>query len=190
VTSVTYAIGATMQAAGSTPLVIAEQVSSDAPPSPPKRKSIPTAAPPSRDVPQSDGKRFSATRTVTLSPEERNIARRSFGTYKDANGNLVNLSAKQRERPYGEGKAAPGRAPSFRPISGAGARLMTAPLSPTFSPHKHVNDAVIIEAYRMGANPYCWDVVRDAPMTIADLIEKIRFLFGDRAAASIAITVH
>jgi hypothetical protein len=32
--------------------------------------------------------------------------------------------------------------------------------------------------------------VKQSTMTLADVIERIRFQFGDRAAASIRITVH
>jgi len=67
---------------------------------------------------------------------------------------------------------------------------MTAMLWPRFSPYHHVNDAVMSEASFMGANPYDWRKVKAGSMTVADLIEKIRFRFGDRAANSVKIVVH
>ena len=44
---------------------------------PPKKNSIPMTAPPSRDVPSYSGKKFD-DRKITLSPEERDVARRSY----------------------------------------------------------------------------------------------------------------
>ena len=69
---------------------------------------------------------------------------------------------------------------------------MSEPMWPEFSPLPQINRSVQLMAYTMGANPFlhAGEIVYTAPMTIADLIEKIRFEFGDQAAASITIVVH
>jgi hypothetical protein len=69
---------------------------------------------------------------------------------------------------------------------------MSEPLWPQFSPYPQINKAVTLMAYTMGANPYlhAGEIAYDAPMTISDLIAKIRFEFGDQAAASVRIVVH
>ena len=62
---------------------------------------------------------------------------------------------------------------------------------PQFSPLSHVNEAVIREIVCMRRNPYSpMERVEQGTMTLPDLIEKIRFRFGDRAAKSVRITVH
>ncbi len=65
-------------------------------------------------------------------------------------------------------------------------------LMPNFSINNEVNQQVYLETWFMGAQPYDFDAgpVRDAPMTVADVIEKIRRHFGDAAAKSITITMH
>jgi hypothetical protein len=69
---------------------------------------------------------------------------------------------------------------------------MSEPLWPQFSPYPNINRAVVLMAYTMGANPFvhAGAIVHDASMTIGDVIEKIRFEFGDQAAASVTIVVH
>jgi hypothetical protein len=60
-----------------------------------------------------------------------------------------------------------------------------------FSGLKAVNDEVAQLIAYMGRHPYEGEnIVSNAPMTIADVIEEIRFRFSDRAAASVNITVH
>jgi hypothetical protein len=73
-------------------------------PSPQPRKSMPMTAPVSRDVPSV----ASGTRTqnsITLTAEERAIARNSFGPIKDADGNMVDMTNEQKERLYAQNKA-------------------------------------------------------------------------------------
>jgi hypothetical protein len=92
------AIGGMMQAEAATPMAIAEQV--EATPSLPKRKSIPTSMPVTRSIPTLSGKPAEDYRSVTLSREQRIVARNSFGAIKDASGNLVDLTPEQKERMY------------------------------------------------------------------------------------------
>ena len=62
---------------------------------------------------------------------------------------------------------------------------------PRYSEIGRVNEAVQNEVYFMGAAPYDFTPgAKLGTMTIADLIEKIRYRFGSQAAASIRITVH
>lgn len=61
----------------------------------PQRRSIPMTAPPSRDVPTASGKR--ATPQMTLTPEERIIARNSF--------TAADMTAEQKEYLYAQNKA-------------------------------------------------------------------------------------
>lgn len=65
----------------------------------PARRSMPVSAPVSREVPTASGQRRS--NTMTLSPEEREIARNSFGSIKGA----PDLTNDQKERLYAENKA-------------------------------------------------------------------------------------
>jgi hypothetical protein len=66
---------------------------------PPQRRSIPVSAPVSRDVPTASGKR-SSDNQMTLSPEERAIARNSFGAI-----NGKDLTNAQKEYLYAQNKA-------------------------------------------------------------------------------------
>jgi hypothetical protein len=63
---------------------------------------------------------------------------------------------------------------------------------PEYSPLPQINHAVQLLAFTMGSNPFvhAGQIAYNAPMTISDLVAKIRFEFGDQAAASITITVH
>jgi len=73
-------------------------------PAPQPRKSIPMSAPVSRSVPSvTSGK--SESNSITLTAEERAIARNSFGPIKDADGNLVDMTPEQKERLYAQNKA-------------------------------------------------------------------------------------
>lgn len=73
-------------------------------PAPQPRKSIPMSAPVSRSVPSvASGK--TESNTVTLTAEERAVARNSFGPIKDADGNLVDMTPEQKERLYAQNKA-------------------------------------------------------------------------------------
>ncbi len=74
-------------------------------PEPPPRRKMPISAPVSRDVPMSSGKRESDQRRITLSAEERLIARNSFGAIKGENGRLVDLTNAQKEALYARNKA-------------------------------------------------------------------------------------
>lgn len=69
----------------------------------PARRSMPVSAPVSRDVPTASGQRRS--NQVTLTPQEREIARNSFGQIKDKNGNFVDLTNAEKERLYAMNKA-------------------------------------------------------------------------------------
>jgi hypothetical protein len=66
----------------------------------PIRKSMPITAPVSRDVPSASGPRVSEARTITLTAEQRLIARNSFGPIKDRNGRVVDMSDDEKERLY------------------------------------------------------------------------------------------
>lgn len=77
-------------AKASTPLSVADQIAEAAPPAP-QRRSMPMTAPVTREVPTMAGKRFSAEQ-MTLTPEERQIARNSFSD--------PNLSNIEKERMY------------------------------------------------------------------------------------------
>lgn len=59
------------------PHVAVQRVEPAASPQPPARRSVPVSAPPSRDVPNASGARGQSTK-ITLSPEERDIARKSM----------------------------------------------------------------------------------------------------------------
>jgi hypothetical protein len=91
------AIRLAMDAANTTPVTIAAEI---APAVPPRKRSLPVSAPVARDVPGLDGKRVEDFRTITLSPEQRIVARNSFGPIRDAHGNLVDLSNDAKERMY------------------------------------------------------------------------------------------
>jgi hypothetical protein len=80
----------------------ADPVPAPAPTSQP-RKSMPVTAPVSRDVPSASGTR--TTNSITLTAEERAIARNSFGPIKDKDGNLVDMTNEQKERLYAQNKA-------------------------------------------------------------------------------------
>jgi hypothetical protein len=58
-----------------------------------------------------------------------------------------------------------------------------------YSHLKHINEAVIGLVCCMDPQPYA-PRVKQGTMTIADVIEKIRFRFGDLAARSVHFTVH
>jgi hypothetical protein len=64
---------------------------------PPARRSIPMTAPVSREVPMSSGQRTLDTRQITLSAEERAVARNSFSD--------ASMSNEERERLYAQNKA-------------------------------------------------------------------------------------
>jgi hypothetical protein len=60
-----------------------------------------------------------------------------------------------------------------------------------YSDLKHINEAVIGLVCCMDPQPYATTPrVKHGTMTIADVIEKIRFRFGYLAARSVSITVH
>jgi hypothetical protein len=65
----------------------------------PSRRSMPVSAPVSRDVPTASGQR--RTNSVTLSAEEREVARNSFGSVNGA----PDLTPDQKERLYAQNKA-------------------------------------------------------------------------------------
>lgn len=69
----------------------------------PQRRSAPVTAPVSRDVPTTSGSRQSS-KTVTLTAEERLIARNSFGAIKDSTGKMVDLTNEQKEMLYAKNK--------------------------------------------------------------------------------------
>lgn len=78
-------------AEASTPLNVSDQIAAMAPPPTPQRRSMPMTAPVSREVPTASGRRFSAEQ-MTLTPEERQVARNSFSD--------PNLSNIEKERMY------------------------------------------------------------------------------------------
>ncbi len=89
------AIRAAMSA--QTPISTAADLAEIAPSQPaPSRRSLPISAPVSRDVPTASGQRRQDMRSMTLSPEEREIARTSFSS---------DLSIEQREKLYAMNKA-------------------------------------------------------------------------------------
>jgi len=62
---------------------------------------------------------------------------------------------------------------------------------PQFSPMKHIQEAVIRLVVCMRQDPHAeLEPVEHGTMSLPDVIEKIRFRFGERAARSIRITVH
>jgi hypothetical protein len=67
-------------------------------------------------------------------------------------------------------------------------------MSERYSDNDDVNQAVIAIICCMVENPYempgTEPRVRPGRFSIADVIEKIRFRFGDQAAASVRIVVH
>ena len=67
-------------------------------------------------------------------------------------------------------------------------------MTPRYSYFHHVNDAVTCAIYGLDPTPYAESRttprVKIARKSIADIIEDIRVRFGDRAAASVRITVH
>jgi len=89
------AIRATMQAESATPVAMAENLPAPAPS--PRGRSLPVAAPVSREVPSASGQRTADFRNITLSPAEREIARNSFSD--------PNMTDAQRERLYAKNKA-------------------------------------------------------------------------------------
>jgi hypothetical protein len=72
---------------------------------PPIKKSAPMAAPVSRNVPSAGGQSAAEMRSVTLSAEERIIARNSFGAIKGPNGKMVDLTDAEKERLFAQNKA-------------------------------------------------------------------------------------
>jgi hypothetical protein len=64
-------------------------------------------------------------------------------------------------------------------------------LAPVFAVSEYQSGGSV-DGLHNGANPFvhAGAIVHDAPMTIGDVIEKIRFEFGDQAAASVTIVVH
>jgi hypothetical protein len=91
------AIRLAMDAAETTPVTMAEEI---APAIPPRKRSLPVSAPVARDVPGLDGKRVEDFRTITLTPEQRIVARNSFGPIKDANGIVRDLTNDEKELLY------------------------------------------------------------------------------------------
>jgi hypothetical protein len=63
-----------------------------------------------------------------------------------------------------------------------------------YSDWHHVNDAVTFAIYGLDPTPYAdprtAPRVKIARKSVADIIEEIRVRFGDRAAATVKITVH
>jgi hypothetical protein len=77
-----------------------------APPPIIRKTSMPITAPVSRSVPSaSTGTRVSDAKSITLTAEERIIARNSFGPIKSRNGSMVDLSNEQKELLYAQSKA-------------------------------------------------------------------------------------
>jgi hypothetical protein len=72
---------------------------------PPRKNSIPVSAPVSREPPTPSGRKPSMPNKVTLTPEERQIARNAFGPVKGRNGEWVDLTNEQKERLYAVNKA-------------------------------------------------------------------------------------
>jgi hypothetical protein len=72
---------------------------------PPRKSSIPISAPVSREPPNASGERRTSTARVTLSAEERAIARNSFGPIKGPNGELVDMTPEAKEMLYAKNKA-------------------------------------------------------------------------------------
>lgn len=83
-------------AEASTPLSMADQIGTMAPP-PSQRRSMPMTAPVTRDVPMPSGQRMGSASQITLSAEERFIARNSFSD--------PHLSHAERERLYAQNKS-------------------------------------------------------------------------------------
>lgn len=69
-----------------------------------REKGIAYSAPVSREVPSYSGKRMSETRSITLSPLEREIARNSFGPIQGPNGELKDMTPEAKERLYAQKK--------------------------------------------------------------------------------------
>jgi hypothetical protein len=64
-------------------------------------------------------------------------------------------------------------------------------MQPKYSTMPHVNEAVIGLIASMRRHPFApLSRIEDGTMSFADVIEKIRFRFGDRAAQSITVTFH
>jgi hypothetical protein len=99
-----HAIHRTMQVADATPLAVSVGLPT-AGPAAPARRSLPVSAPVSRDVPTVSGERVQDARSITLSAEERAIARNSFGPIRDASGNLRDLTNEEKERLFASNKA-------------------------------------------------------------------------------------
>ena len=62
-------------------------------------------APVTRNIPTASGQSAVELRSVTLSAEERAIARNSFGSIKGANGKMVDLTNEAKELLYAKNKA-------------------------------------------------------------------------------------
>jgi hypothetical protein len=69
------------------------------------RRSMPVSAPVSREPPTPSGQRSTTGNRVTLSPEEREIARNSFGPIKGEKGEYIDMTNEQKERLYAMNKA-------------------------------------------------------------------------------------
>jgi hypothetical protein len=72
---------------------------------PPRKASAPMTAPVTRNIPTASGQSAVELRSVTLSAEERAIARNSFGSIKGANGKMVDLTNEAKELLYAKNKA-------------------------------------------------------------------------------------
>jgi phage terminase small subunit len=68
------------------------------------RRSIPMSAPVSREVPDMNGKKVANLNQVTLSSEERAIARNSFGPIKGTDGLMHDLTDAQKELLFAKNK--------------------------------------------------------------------------------------
>jgi hypothetical protein len=89
------AIRSAMAAETATPMAVMENMENLPAPAP-RRQSIPMSAPVSRDVPTASGRRMSEQRSVTLTEEERDIARRSYSA--------PDMTNDEKERAYAAAK--------------------------------------------------------------------------------------
>jgi hypothetical protein len=72
---------------------------------PPRKATVPMSAPVTRDVPSASGRPAGSQNQITLTPEERAVARNSFGAIKGADGKMVDLTIEQKEMMYAQNKA-------------------------------------------------------------------------------------
>jgi hypothetical protein len=82
------------QANAATPMALADNM----PEPPPRQRSIPVSAPVSREVPSMRGQRGRPFQNITLSPEEREIARNSFSAPDMSNEEKEMLFARNKAR--------------------------------------------------------------------------------------------